>query len=95
MENYSEKCYSEGKFELRGLICASMNNSFIVSLISFIVCNYFQRGKDIFIETFDIQFKPPLGVTPVFRDHGEKMMQVVTEGTKPFEDLFGSFIIEL
>ena len=41
---------------------------------------YFQRGLDFFINTFDMQFKPPLGVTPVFRDHGEKLMQVVTEG---------------
>ena len=35
---------------------------------------------DLFIDTYDIQFKPPLGVTPVFREHGEKLMQVVTEG---------------
>merc|ERR1712141_273737 len=37
-----------------------------------------KRGMDFFIHTFDIQFKPPIGITPVFNSHGEKMLQVVS-----------------
>jgi len=48
-----------------------------------------KRGLDLFIDTFDIQFKPPLGVTPVFRDHGEKLMQVVTEAIDRLSDGMG------
>ena len=39
-----------------------------------------QHGTDFFIEIFDSQFKPPIGVTPVFQGHGEKMIQVVGKG---------------
>ena len=35
-----------------------------------------------------MQFKPPLGVTPVFHDHGEKLMQVVTEGIDYLKYIF-------
>jgi len=45
-----------------------------------------KRGMDLFIDTYDIQFKPPLGVTPVFREHGEKLMQVVTEAIDRLAD---------
>lgn len=52
-----------------------------------------QRGQEFFIHTFDVQFKPPIGVTPVFRGHGDKMIQVVgqaidklVDGMEPSED---------
>jgi len=45
-----------------------------------------RHGTDFFIEIFDSQFKPPIGVTPVFQGHGEKMIQVVGKAIETLRD---------